>query len=63
MVLNNNNKLQSSGHPINGLRQSNPVKGQINTTNINKLSRSNNSGLLSNNRGLRIWYNLAGKTL
>ena len=54
MVLNNSNKLQSSSHPINKLYWSDPAKGQINTININKLSQSDDSRLLSNNREFRI---------
>ena len=63
MVLNNSNKLQSSGYFINKLRQNNLVKGQINTTNINKPSQSDDGGLLSNNKEFRIWHNLIDKTL
>ena len=63
VVLNNSNKLQSSSHPINRLYWSDPVKGQINTTNINKPSWSDDGELLSNNKKFRIQHNLVGKTL
>ena len=49
--------------PINRLCQSDPVKGQINITNISKLSWSDDDGSLSNNKELRIWHNLASMTL
>jgi len=55
--------LWSSGHSINGLHQSDPVKGQINTTNINEPSQNDNNRSLSDNRELGIWHNSAGKTL
>ena len=54
MVLNDSDKLQSSGHTINGLHQSDPVKGQIDTTNIDKLSQSDDGGSLNDNRELGI---------
>ena len=63
VVLNNSNKLWSSGYTINRLRQSDPMKGRIDTININKLSRSDDGRLLSNNKKLGIWHNSASKTL
>jgi len=54
VVLDYSNKLQNSSYSINRLRQSDLIKGQINTTNINKLSRSSNDGLLGNGKELRI---------
>ena len=46
---------------INRLHQI--VKGQINTTNIGKLSWSDNDGSLSDNKELGIWHNSISKTL
>ena len=63
VVQNKSDKLRTSGHTIDGLRQSDLVEGRINTTNISKPSQSDNDGLLSNDRELRIWHNLVGKTL
>ena len=63
IVLNNSNELRTSSHPINRLRQSDLVEGRIDTTNINKPSRSDDNGLLSDDGELGIWYNLVGKTL
>ena len=54
VVLNDSNKLRTSGHPINRLRWSDLVEGRINTTNINKPSRSDDNGLLSDNGELGI---------
>ena len=54
VVLNNSNKLWTFSHPINRLHWSDPVEGQINITNINEPSQSNNNGLLSNNKQLGI---------
>ena len=63
MVLDYSDKLRNSSHLINRLRRSDLVEGQIDTTNIDKLSRSGDNGSLGDGRKLKIWYNLAGKTL
>jgi hypothetical protein len=63
VVLNDSDKLQSFSHTINRLRRSDLVKGQINTTNIDKLSQSDDGGSSSDDKELGIWHDLAGKTL
>ena len=63
VVLNNSDELRIFSYFVNRLHWSDLVEGQINTTNINKLSWSNNDGLSSDNREFGIWRNLVGKTL
>ena len=63
VVQNNGDKLRTSSYTIKGLRWSDLVEGQTNTTNIDELNRGDNDGLLSNDGELGIWHNLVGKTL
>jgi hypothetical protein len=51
-VVLTGSKPWDSSYLINGLRWSDLVKKRINTTNIDKPSRSDDSGLLSNDGGL-----------
>ena len=63
VVLNDSDKLRTSGHPIDRLRWSDPVEGRINTTNIDEPSRSDDDGSSSDDGELGIWRDSAGKTL
>ena len=63
VVWNESDELRTSGHTIDGLRWSDPVEGQTDTTNINEPNWGDGDGSSSDDGELGIWRDSVGKTL